>query len=71
MNSKPYLKTTKTKIVPYGKSEYCWKIEGVCYLELETSSNSATDKFYVVNRQAKNLLTGSCAIKYTSVRNIK
>ena len=50
MNSKPYLKTTKTKLVPYGKLEYCWKIEGVCYLELEASSNSATDKFYVVNR---------------------
>ena len=62
MNSKLHLKTTKTKIVPYGQSENCLKIEGICYLTLETSSKFTTDKFYVVHRKAKNLLTGSCAI---------
>ena len=62
VNSKLHLKTTKTKIVPYGQSENCLKIEAVCYLTLETSSKFTTDKFYVVHRKAKNLLTGSCAI---------
>ena len=38
------------------------KIEGVCYLTLETTSKFATDKYYVVNTKARNLLTGSCAI---------
>ena len=62
VNSKLHLKKNKTKIVPYGQSENCLKIEGICYLTLETSSKFTTDKFYVVHRKAKNLLTGSCAI---------
>ena len=62
VNSKLHLKTTKTKIVSYGQPENCLKIEGICYLTLETSSKLTTDKFYVVNTKAKNLLTGSCAI---------
>ena len=37
VNSKLHLKTTKTKIVPYRQSENCLKIEGVCYLTLETT----------------------------------
>ena len=62
MNSKLHLKTTKTKIVPYGQSENCLKIVEVCYLTLETSSEFATDKLYVTNAKAKYLLNGSCAI---------
>ena len=62
VNSKLHLKTTKTKIVLYRQSENCLKIKGICYLTLETSSKLTTDKFYVVNTKAKNLLTGSCAI---------
>ena len=31
VNSELHLKTTKTKIVPYGQSENCLKIEGVCF----------------------------------------
>ena len=62
VNSKLHFKTTKTKIVPYRQSENCLKIEGICYLTLETSSKFTTDKFYVVNTKAKNLLTSSCAI---------
>ena len=38
VNSKLHLKTTKTKIVPYGQSENCFKIEGICYLTLETTT---------------------------------
>ena len=59
---KLHLKTTKIKIVPYGQSENCLKIEEICYLTLETSSKFATDKFYVVNTKIKNLLASSCAI---------
>ena len=62
VNSKLHFEKNKTKIVPYGQSENCLKIEGVCYLTLETSSEFTTDKFYVVNTKAKNLLTGSCGI---------
>ena len=62
VNSKLHLKTTKTKIVPYGQSENCLKIEGVCYLTLEISSKFTSGKFYVANTKAKILLTGSCAI---------
>ena len=61
-NNKLYLETTKTKVVPYGQSENGLRIKGVCYLTLETSSKFATDKLYVVNTKAKNLLTGFCAI---------
>ena len=62
MNSKLHLKTTKTKVVPNGQSENCFKIEGVCYLTLETGLKFAIDKVFVVNTKAKNLLTSSCAI---------
>ena len=51
MNSKLHLKTTKTKIVPYGQSENCLKIVEVCYLTLETSSKFATDKLYEIEKQ--------------------
>ena len=62
LNRKLHLKTTKTKKVPHGQSENCLKIEGVCYLTLETCSEFATDKCYVVKTEVKNLLTGFCAI---------
>ena len=32
-------------MVPYGLSEHCLKIEGVCYLTPEISSKVAADKF--------------------------
>ena len=62
VNSKLHLKTTKTKIVPNEHSKNCLKIEGLSYFTLETSSEFAADKFYVVNTKAKNLLAGSWAI---------
>ena len=62
VNSKLHLKKNKTKIVPYGQSENCLKIEGVRYLTLETRSKLTTDKFYVANTKAKNLLTVSYGI---------
>ena len=53
VNSKLHLKTTKTKIVPNEHSKNCLKIEGLSYFTLETSSEFAADKFYVVNTKAK------------------
>ena len=44
------------------------KIEGVCYLILETSSKFATDNFYVANTKAKSFLTNSCAIALNLLR---
>ena len=47
VNSNIHLKRAKTKIVPYRQLENCLKIEGVCYLTLQTSSNFTTEKLII------------------------
>ena len=44
------------------------KTEEVCYLTLESDSKFTTDKFYVWNTTAKNILTSSCAIALNLLR---
>ena len=44
------------------------KTEEVCYLTLESDSKFTTDKFYVWNTKAKNILTSSCAIALNLLR---
>ena len=54
VNSKLHLKTTKTKIVPYGQSENCLKFEGFCYLTLKLAENLQLINFMSEDKSKKS-----------------
>ena len=68
-SSKPLiLRKTKTKVITYGSNESSLKIKGVVNLLIESKNKYITTKFYIIETDHKNLLSGSAALDLNVIR---
>ena len=57
------LQKTKTKVVTYGSEQTNLKVKGVVELLVETVDKFTSTKFYVIDTEHKNLLSGTSAVE--------